>query len=266
MTRVLVGADETEFARKVHAEGGDPEAERVRHGETWFGGFQALKGISTTVRRGEVVVIVGPSGSGKSTFIRTLNRLERHDVGRIVVDGIELTDDIKNIERIRSEIGMVFQSFNLFPHLTVMDNVTLAPRNARRWPRSKAERKAEQLLDRVGIPEQARKYPAQLSGGQQQRVAIARSLAMSPQLMLFDEITSALDPELVGEVLKVLEEMARDGMSMMLVTHEMGFARRVASRVVFMHQAKVWEQGPAAETLARPRTPELETFLSAVLH
>jgi general L-amino acid transport system ATP-binding protein len=173
--------------------------------EKWFGAFQALKGISTTVRRGELFVIVGPSGSGKSTFIRTLNRLERHDRGRIVIDGIELIDDIKNIERIRSEIGMVFQSFNLFPHLTVLDNITLAPRNARRWPRTTAERKAGELLERVGIPEQDGKYPAQLSGGQQQRVAIARGLAMEPKIRLFDEPTSALDPEMIKEVLEVMK-------------------------------------------------------------
>jgi len=162
--------------------------------EKWFGHFRALNGITTSVRRGEVVVVMGPSGSGKSTFIRTLNRLERHDRGRIVVDGIELTDDIRNIERIRSEIGMVFQSFNLFPHLTVVDNITLAPRNVRRWPKATASDKAMQLLERVGIPEQSKKYPAQLSGGQQQRVAIARALAMEPRIMLFDEPTSALDP------------------------------------------------------------------------
>src|SRR5918995_2091475 len=175
--------------------------------EKWFGRFQALKGISTDIRPGEVVVVMGPSGSGKSTFIRTLNRLERHDRGRIVVDGIELTDDIRNIERIRSEIGMVFQSFNLFPHLTVVDNITLAPRNVRRWPKATATDKAMQLLERVGIPEQARKYPAQLSGGQQQRVAIARALAMEPKIMLFDEPTSALDPEMIKEVLDVMEEL-----------------------------------------------------------
>ena len=172
--------------------------------EKWFGRFQALRGITTTVRRGEVLVIVGPSGSGKSTFIRTINRLERHDKGRIEVDGIELTDDLRNIERIRSEIGMVFQSFNLFPHLTVLQNVTLAPRNVHRWPKEEAEQKAMLLLERVGIPEQARKYPAQLSGGQQQRVAIARALAMEPKIMLFDEPTSALDPEMIEEVLDVM--------------------------------------------------------------
>src|ERR671919_1496192 len=171
--------------------------------EKWFGGFQALRGITTSVRRGEVVVIVGPSGSGKSTFIRTINRLERHDKGRIVVDGIELTDDLKNIERVRSEIGIVFQSFNLFPHLTVLQNISLAPRNVRRLPKGQAEEKAMQLLERVGIPEQARKYPGQLSGGQQQRGGIARALAMEPKIMLFDEPTSALDPEMIKEVLDV---------------------------------------------------------------
>src|ERR671918_74485 len=210
--------------------------------EKWFGKFQALRGISTTVRRGEVVVIVGPSGSGKSTFIRTVNRLERHDKGRIVVDGIELTDDIRNIERIRSEIGIVFQSFNLFPHLKVIDNVTLAPRNVRRWPRGKAEESAKRLLERVGIPEQASKYPSQLSGGQQQRVAIARALAMEPKIMLFDEPTSALDPEMIKEVLDAMKELARSGMTMIVITHEIGFAKEVADRVLFFDEGLLIEE------------------------
>src|ERR687891_782010 len=189
----------------------------------WFGHFQALKGISMTVDKRETVVILGPSGSGKSTFIRTINRLERHDDGRIVVDEIELTDDIRNIERVRSEIGMVFQSFNLFPHLTVIDNITLAPRNVRRWPKQKSEEKAKALLDRVGIPEQADKYPAQLSGGQQQRVAIARALVMEPKIMLFDEPTSALDPEMIKEVLEVMKGLAREvQMTLVVITHEIG--------------------------------------------
>src|ERR671918_94915 len=194
----------------------------------WFGHFQALKSISMTVDKRETVVVVGPSGSGKSTFIRTINRLERHDDGRIVVDGIELTDDVKNIEKVRSEIGMVFQSFNLFPHLTAMQNLTLAPRNVRRWPKARSEEKAMELLRRVGIPEQADKYPAQLSGGQQQRVAIARALVMEPKLMLFDEPTSALDPEMIKEVLEVMLDLAREGMTMVVVSHEMGFARNAA--------------------------------------
>jgi general L-amino acid transport system ATP-binding protein len=233
--------------------------------EKWFGHFQALKGISTTVRRGEVVVIVGPSGSGKSTFIRTLNRLERHDRGRIVVDGIELIDDIKNIERIRSEIGMVFQSFNLFPHLTVVDNITLAPRNARRWPKPKAEAKAAQLLERVGIPEQAGKYPAQLSGGQQQRVAIARALAMEPKIMLFDEPTSALDPEMIKEVLDVMKELAGSGMTMVVITHEIGFANEVGDRVLFFDGGLLVEEAPPDVFFTEPTSERGKLFLSQIL-
>jgi len=230
-----------------------------------FGHFQALKGISMTVRRGEVVVIIGPSGSGKSTFIRTINRLERHDGGRIVVDGIELTDDIRNIERIRSEIGIVFQSFNLFPHLTVLDNVSLAPRYVRRWPRARSEDKARQLLDRVGIPEQAEKYPAQLSGGQQQRVAIARALAMEPKIMLFDEPTSALDPEMIKEVLDVMRELARSGMTMVVVSHEIGFAREVADRVLFFDGGVVVEEATPDAFFSNPREERTRTFLSQIL-
>ncbi len=230
-----------------------------------FGGFQALRGLTLNVRRGEVVVIIGPSGSGKSTFIRTVNRLERHDGGRIVVDGIELTDDIRDIERIRSEIGMVFQSFNLFPHLRVIDNITLAPRNVRRWPRSKAEEKARALLDRVGIPEQAKKYPAQLSGGQQQRVAIARALAMEPKIMLFDEPTSALDPEMIKEVLEVMKELARSEMTLVVITHEIGFAKEVADRVVFFDEGKVVEEAPPEEFFSSPKNERTRQFLSQIL-
>jgi general L-amino acid transport system ATP-binding protein len=233
--------------------------------EKWFGRFQALKGISTTVGRGEVVVIVGPSGSGKSTFIRTINRLERHDQGRIVVDGIELTDDIRNIERIRSEIGMVFQSFNLFPHLTVLDNITLAPRYARRWPKPRAEEKAVQLLDRVGIPEQAGKYPGQLSGGQQQRVAIARALAMEPKIMLFDEPTSALDPEMIKEVLDVMKELAGSGMTMVVITHEIGFAKEVGDRVLFFDGGLLVEEAPPGVFFSEPTTDRARLFLSQIL-
>jgi general L-amino acid transport system ATP-binding protein len=233
--------------------------------EKWFGHFQALKGISTTVRRGEVVVIVGPSGSGKSTFIRTINRLERYDRGRIVVDGIELTDDIKNIERIRSEIGMVFQSFNLFPHLTVLDNITLAPRNARRWPRSRAEGTAASLLERVGIPEQAKKYPSQLSGGQQQRVAIARALAMEPKIMLFDEPTSALDPEMIKEVLDVMKELAASGMTMVVITHEIGFAKEVGDRVLFFDGGLIVEEAPPDVFFSDPKSERGKLFLSQIL-
>ena len=237
----------------------------ARDVEKWFGHFQALKGISVSIRRGEVVVIVGPSGSGKSTFIRTINRLERHDKGRIVVDGIELTDDIRNIERIRSEIGMVFQTFNLFPHLTVLDNITLAPRNVRRWPRPEAEAKTAQLLERVGIPEQARKYPAQLSGGQQQRVAIARALAMEPKIMLFDEPTSALDPEMIKEVLDVMRELAGSGMTMVVITHEIGFAREVGDRVLFFDGGLLVEEAPPDAFFTQPTSERAKLFLSQIL-
>jgi general L-amino acid transport system ATP-binding protein len=234
--------------------------------EKWFGHFQALKGISTSVRKGEVVVIVGPSGSGKSTFIRTVNRLERHDKGRIVVDGIELTDDLRDIERVRSEIGMVFQSFNLFPHLSVLDNVTLAPRNVRRWSRTDAEEKANRLLERVGIPEQARKYPAQLSGGQQQRVAIARALAMEPKIMLFDEPTSALDPEMIKEVLDVMKALAREmRMTMVVITHEIGFAKEVADRVLFFDGGVIVEEGSPEELFSNPHEERTKLFLSQIL-
>jgi general L-amino acid transport system ATP-binding protein len=230
-----------------------------------FGHFQALKGISVTVKRGEVVVIVGPSGSGKSTFIRTINRLERHDGGRIVVDGIEMTDDIRNIERIRSEIGIVFQSFNLFPHLSVLDNVALAPRYVRRWPRPRSEDKARQLLDRVGIPEQAEKFPAQLSGGQQQRVAIARALAMEPKIMLFDEPTSALDPEMIKEVLDAMRELARSGMTMVVISHEIGFAREVADRVLFFDEGLLVEEATPKDFFTNPREERTKRFLSQIL-
>jgi general L-amino acid transport system ATP-binding protein len=233
--------------------------------EKSFGKFQALKGISTTVKRGEVVVIVGPSGSGKSTFIRTINRLERHDAGRIVVDGIELTDDVKNIEKVRSEIGMVFQSFNLFPHLTVMQNLSLAPRNVRRWPKVKAEKKAMQLLERVGIPEQADKFPAQLSGGQQQRVAIARALAMEPKIMLFDEPTSALDPEMIKEVLEVMRELARSDMTLVVITHEIGFAKEVADRVLFFDEGIIVEEGTPGEFFSAPKHERSKRFLDQIL-
>ena len=231
----------------------------------WFGRFQALKGVSMTVARKETVVIVGPSGSGKSTFIRTINRLERHDAGRIVVDGIELTDDIRNISQVRSEIGMVFQSFNLFPHLTILQNVTLAPRNVRRWPKKTAEEKAMQLLERVGIPEQAGKYPAQLSGGQQQRVAIARALAMEPKIMLFDEPTSALDPEMIKEVLDVMEELAESGMTMIVVTHEIGFARHAADRVSLFDEGMLVEEAPPDRFFDEPEHERTKRFLSQIL-
>jgi general L-amino acid transport system ATP-binding protein len=231
----------------------------------WFGSFQALKGISTTVRRGEVVVIVGPSGSGKSTFIRTINRLERHDEGRIAVDGIELTDDLRNIERVRSEIGMVFQSFNLFPHLTVLQNIALAPRQVRRWPKARAEQKATALLERVGIPEQAGKYPTQLSGGQQQRVAIARALAMEPKIMLFDEPTSALDPEMIKEVLDVMLELARSEMTLVVITHEIGFAKEVGDRVLFFDEGLLVEEATPDRFFSAPQEERTRRFLSQIL-
>ncbi|HLU31251.1 MAG TPA: amino acid ABC transporter ATP-binding protein, partial [Acidimicrobiia bacterium] len=215
-TEQAVFADATDVANPVI------EMEGV---DKFFGDFQALKNINLRVGLQEVVVVIGPSGSGKSTMIRCINRLEEHDAGRIVVGGIELSDDLRNIQEVRRETGMVFQSFNLFPHLSVIDNITLAPRQVRRLPKAQAEKEAMELLERVKIPEQAHKYPGQLSGGQQQRVAIARSLAMRPKVMLFDEPTSALDPEMIGEVLDVMKDLARGGMTMMVVTHEMGFAR-----------------------------------------
>jgi general L-amino acid transport system ATP-binding protein len=231
----------------------------------WFGDFQALRGISTTVREGEVVVIIGPSGSGKSTWIRCINRLEVHQEGRIVVDGIELTSDVKNIEKIRSEVGMVFQQFNLFPHLTVLQNITLAQTWVRKRTKRDAEEKAKALLERVGIQEQAAKYPGQLSGGQQQRVALTRSLAMDPRIMLFDEPTSALDPEMIKEVLDAMKELARSGMTMLVVTHEMGFAREVADRVIFMDQGQIVEEGTPEHFFTDPQHDRTKLFLSQIL-
>jgi general L-amino acid transport system ATP-binding protein len=233
--------------------------------ERWFGDFQALRGVTTSVREGEVVVIFGPSGSGKSTFIRTLNRLEPHDAGRIVIDGIELNDDLRNLEKVRSEVGMVFQQFNLFPHLTVLRNITLGPQKVHRLPKQEVETLAMDLLRRVGIPEQAHKYPGQLSGGQQQRVAIARALAMRPKIMLFDEPTSALDPEMIKEVLDVMRELARSGMTMMIVTHEMGFAREVADRFVFFDQGLIVEEGTPEHFFTNPREERTKLFLSQIL-
>ena len=209
----------------------------------WYGDFQALDQVSATIKEQEVVVVLGPSGSGKSTWIRCINHLEVHQEGRIIVDDVELTNDLRNIEQVRSEVGMVFQQFNLFPHLTVRDNVTLAPIWVRKKPRSEAEAEATALFERVGIPEQADKYPGQLSGGQQQRVAIARALAMEPKIMLFDEPTSALDPEMIKEVLDVMKTLALSGMTMMVVTHEMGFAKEVADRIIFMEGGQIVEQG-----------------------
>jgi general L-amino acid transport system ATP-binding protein len=246
------------------ASGGDIIVARDVH--KWFGQLHVLRGIDLSVRAGEVVVIFGASGSGKSTFIRTINRLEEHQRGEIIVDGIELTNDIRNIAAIRSEIGMVFQSFNLFPHLTVLDNISLAPMRVRRWPRGRAEQTARELLERVGIPEQAAKYPAQLSGGQQQRVAIARALAMQPKIMLFDEPTSALDPEMISEVLDVMRELAGTGMTMLVVTHEMGFARAVANRMVFFDHGQIVEVGPPQQIFEAPEHERTKQFLSQILH
>ncbi|MGH2418620.1 MAG: amino acid ABC transporter ATP-binding protein [Candidatus Limnocylindria bacterium] len=233
----------------------------------WFGQLHVLRGIDLTVAPGEVVVIFGASGSGKSTFIRTINRLEEHQRGQIIVDGIELTNDIRNIAAIRSEIGMVFQSFNLFPHLTALQNITLAPRKVRKLARSEAEAVGMTLLERVGIPEQTHKYPAQLSGGQQQRVAIARALAMQPKIMLFDEPTSALDPEMISEVLDVMRSLAADqGMTMICVTHEMGFARAVANRMVFFDHGQIVEIGPPQQIFEAPQHERTKRFLSQILH
>jgi general L-amino acid transport system ATP-binding protein len=233
--------------------------------EKWFGDFQALKPIDLVVGRQETVVVCGPSGSGKSTLIRCINRLEKHDRGRIVVDGTELSDDVRDIQEIRRETGMVFQSFNLFPHLTILENITLAPREVRRTSKSEAESKAMQLLERVQIPDQANKFPGQLSGGQQQRAAIARALAMEPKVMLFDEPTSALDPEMIKEVLDTMEELAASGMTMVCVTHEMGFARAVADRVVFMADGQVVEVAEPEQLFTAPQEDRTKLFLSQIL-
>ena len=230
-----------------------------------FGSFTALNEVDVSIAEGEVVVIIGPSGSGKSTLLRTINRLERHDSGRIIVDGVELTDDIRSLAMIRAETGMVFQSFNLFPHLTVLRNITLAPQKVRHMPQREAEELAGGLLERVGIPEQADKYPGQLSGGQQQRVAIARALAMNPKVMMFDEPTSALDPEMINEVLKVMGELAESGMTMICVSHEMGFARNVADRVIFIDEGEIVEMGTSEELFTNPKEPRTQLFLDQIL-
>jgi general L-amino acid transport system ATP-binding protein len=246
-----------------HAE--DADIIVAKNVNKWYGEFHALKNVSLTVKRREVVVVIGPSGSGKSTFIRTINRLEEHQSGDIVVDGIPLTHDVRNIEAIRMETGMVFQQFNLFPHLTVMQNITLAPINVRKVKKKEAEARAMQLLERVGIPEQAQKFPGQLSGGQQQRVAIARALAMQPKIMLFDEPTSALDPEMIREVLEVMEELAESGMTMVVVTHEMGFAKGVADRIVFMDSGEIVEIGTPDHFFTNPQHDRTKLFLQQIL-
>jgi general L-amino acid transport system ATP-binding protein len=231
----------------------------------WYGEFHVLRDINLSVHRGERIVICGPSGSGKSTLIRCINRLEEHQKGRIAVEGIELTNDVKNVDQIRREVGMVFQQFNLFPHLTVLENCCLAPIWVRKMPRAEAEKVAMRYLERVRIPEQANKYPGQLSGGQQQRVAIARSLCMNPKIMLFDEPTSALDPEMIKEVLDVMIGLAHDGMTMLCVTHEMGFARTVADRVIFMDRGEIVEMAEPKEFFANPRSERTKLFLSQIL-
>jgi general L-amino acid transport system ATP-binding protein len=231
----------------------------------WYGQFHVLRDINMTVQRGERIVICGPSGSGKSTLIRCINRLEEHQEGRIVVDGVELSDDVKAIERVRKEVGMVFQQFNLFPHLTVLENLTLAPMWVGKVPKKEAEQRAMAQLERVRIAEQAAKYPLQLSGGQQQRVAIARALCLRPRIMLFDEPTSALDPEMIKEVLDVIIELARGGMTMICVTHEMGFAKAVANRVIFMDQGQIVEQNEPEEFFAHPKSERTRDFLSKIL-
>jgi general L-amino acid transport system ATP-binding protein len=257
----------------AQAEVFDPSVDRSRQPaiimtgvNKWFGEFHVLRDIDLTVASGERIVICGPSGSGKSTLIRCINRLEEHQTGTIIVDGVELTNDVRNIDKIRSEVGMVFQSFNLFPHLTVLDNLCIAPQWVRRMPRAEAEMVAMQYLERVKIPEQANKYPGQLSGGQQQRVAIARALCMKPRIMLFDEPTSALDPEMVKEVLDTMIELAESGMTMLCVTHEMGFAKSVADRVIFMDAGEIVEEGPPREFFERPKSDRTRLFLSQILN
>ena len=231
----------------------------------WYGDFHVLRDINLKVMRGERIVIAGPSGSGKSTMIRCINRLEEHQTGQVFVDGIELTNDLKKIDEVRREVGMVFQHFNLFPHLTILENCTLAPIWVRKMPKKKAEEIAMHFLERVKIPEQAHKYPGQLSGGQQQRVAIARSLCMSPKIMLFDEPTSALDPEMVKEVLDTMVSLADEGMTMLCVTHEMGFARSVADRVIFMADGRILEEAPPQDFFSNPKHPKLRAFLGQIL-
>ncbi len=232
----------------------------------WYGDFHVLKDISLTVMKGERIVVCGPSGSGKSTLIRCINRLEEHQKGRLAVEGIELTNDLKHIDKVRREVGMVFQHFNLFPHLTVLENLTLAPIWVRKMPKDEADEAAMEYLVRVKIPEQAAKYPGQLSGGQQQRVAIARSLCMNPKIMLFDEPTSALDPEMIKEVLDVMVDLAKSGMTMIVVTHEMGFARTVANRVIFMDEGEIIEQNEPNEFFNNPQSDRTKLFLSQILH
>lgn len=239
---------------------------RMRGVNKWYGGFHVLRDIDLEVRKGEKIVLCGPSGSGKSTLIRCINRLEAHQTGSIIVDDVELTEDLTRIDEVRRDVGMVFQHFNLFPHLTVLENCTLAPIHARKLPTAEAEARALHFLEKVRIAEQAQKYPVMLSGGQQQRVAIARALCMAPNIMLFDEPTSALDPEMVQEVLDTMETLARDGMTMLCVTHEMGFAKKVADRVVFMADGQILEIAPPDQFFSKPRHPRAQNFLQQILH
>ncbi len=252
--------------REMQSEQSDTAMVEIINMHKWFGDFHVLQGIDLTVQKKERIVICGPSGSGKSTLIRCINRLEEHQKGRIIVDGTELTHNIKNIEKIRAEVGMVFQHFNLFPHLTIVDNLTLGPIWVRKVPKAEAEETAMFYLEKVHIAEQARKYPGQLSGGQQQRVAIARSLCMKPKLMLFDEPTSALDPEMIKEVLDVMIDLAQEGMTMLVVTHEMGFAKSVAHRVLFMDYGKIVEANTPEEFFDNPQHDRTKLFLSQILH
>ncbi|MBT4888969.1 MAG: amino acid ABC transporter ATP-binding protein [Rhodospirillales bacterium] len=238
---------------------------RLKDVDKFFGGFQALKKINLNVEKGERIVVCGPSGSGKSTMIRCINRLEQHNAGHIIVNGHELTDQVKDIDAVRREVGMVFQSFNLFPHLSIIDNLMLAPKLVRKTPKPKAREQAMSMLERVRIPEQADKYPSQLSGGQQQRVAIARSLCMNPEIMLFDEPTSALDPEMINEVLEVMTDLAKEGMTMICVTHEMGFARSVADAVIFMDEGEIVERNTPEEFFNNPKSDRTKLFLSQIL-
>ena len=250
---------------RSHMQVSDEVAIQITQMNKWYGTFHVLRDINMTVQRGERIVICGPSGSGKSTLIRCINRLEEHQQGQIIVDGTELTSDLKNIDKVRSEVGMVFQHFNLFPHLTILENLTLAPIWVRKTPKREAEEVAMHYLGKVKIPEQAHKYPGQLSGGQQQRVAIARSLCMKPRIMLFDEPTSALDPEMIKEVLDTMIELAEEGMTMLCVTHEMGFAQAVANRVIFMDQGQIVEQNEPKEFFNNPQSERTKLFLSQIL-
>ena len=253
------------MTEQVHLEISDEIAIQIQNMNKWFGSFHVLRDIDLTVNRGERIVVCGPSGSGKSTLIRCINALEEHQKGQIIVDGIELTSDLKNIDKIRSEVGMCFQHVNLFPHLSILENCTLAPSWVRNTPKKEAEEVAMHFLEKVKIPEQADKYPGQLSGGQQQRVAIARSLCMKPRIMLFDEPTSALDPEMIKEVLDTMIELAEEGMTMICVTHEMGFARQVANRVIFMDQGQIVEQNAPEPFFNDPQNPRTQLFLSQIL-